>query len=691
MLNFERCSMETINDLSSAYQDMFDNASDAMLLIKNQKFISCNLAALNMLKARSRNQLNEVCPTDISPKLQSGGISSKEKAQQMFEFAAEKGSHKFEWVHRDFNGVDFPVEVSLTEIYLRGDSFIHVVLRDLDEQYHRISNVEIGELVYQNTNDAVMIANASNTIVDVNTAFEMITGYSRLEAIGQQTGFMKSGVHGKNFYKNMWSEIGDKGYWCGEIWDMTKDGKVYPKQVKIHAIKGFANQIVNYVAIFSDSSDKVKHQQELERLAFYDALTGLPNRSLLLKKLNYMVDSPFSGNDSFHIAFVDIDKFKIINDTKGHTFGDAILTKVSEALADSLAANGICGRMSGDEFLIIFNRNVGKSEVQAIVNNVLSRFEQPLEIENIEYYVSLSVGLNQFDSTIQNVKELIAGADVAMYQAKQRAGNNCAWYNTAIGKEFNETHELELDLIKAIQAKEFYPNFQPIIELSTGKIVGCESLARWQRNQTEQVSPAKFIPVAEKLSRFNELSSTLLLKSCQFMAQGITTKGMLLSVNVAANEIADENFFNCFIETINLSGFALNQVQIEITETSLIENFECAKINIEKLKRSGVRIALDDFGAGFSSLTYLNKLALNTIKLDKSLTHNLDNEKNRIIVHSIIDMAHKLDITVVAEGVEEVEQVTCLKDLACDLVQGFYYAKPMSERDFSELPGYLVN
>ena len=175
------------------------------------------------------------------------------------------------------------------------------------------------------------------------------------------------------------------------------------------------------------------------------------------------------------------------------------------------------------------------------------------------------------------------------------------------------------------------------------------------------------------------------------MTKSTATKGMLLSVNVAANEIAHEDFFFSFIETIKLSGFALNQVQVEITETSLIENFECAKLNIEQLKRSGIRIALDDFGAGFSSLTYLNKLALNTIKLDKSLTHNLDNEKNRIIVRSIIEMAHKLDITVVPEGVEEVEQVTCLKDLACDLVQGFYYAKPMSERDFSELPGYLVN
>ncbi|MCH2055394.1 MAG: EAL domain-containing protein [Thalassotalea sp.] len=197
--------------------------------------------------------------------------------------------------------------------------------------------------------------------------------------------------------------------------------------------------------------------------------------------------------------------------------------------------------------------------------------------------------------------------------------------------------------------------------------------------------------MAEKLSRFNDLSSTLLQKSCRFMTKSTATKGMLLSVNVAANEIAHEDFFFSFIETIKLSGFALNQVQVEITETSLIENFECAKLNIEQLKRSGIRIALDDFGAGFSSLTYLNKLALNTIKLDKSLTHNLDNEKNRIIVRSIIEMAHKLDITVVPEGVEEVEQVTCLKDLACDLVQGFYYAKPMSERDFSELPGYLVN
>ena len=683
--------METIDDLSSAYHDMFDNASDAMLLIKDEKFISCNAAALSMLKARSRSQLHQICPTLLSPERQAGGISSKEKAKQMFQRVAEKGSHKFEWVHRDFEGVEFPVEVSLTHINLRGENLIHVVLRDLDEQYHRLSHVEIGELVYQNTNDAIMIADSKNQIIDVNPAFELITGYSRSEAVGRKTGFMKSGVHGKNFYKNMWAELHEKDVWSGEIWDMTKSGKVYPKQVKIHAIKGFANQVVNYVAIFSDSSDKVKHQQELERLAFYDALTGLPNRSLLLKKLNYMVESPFSGNDSFHIAFVDIDKFKIINDTKGHTFGDAILTKVSEALADSLKNSGICGRMSGDEFLIIFNRNVSRDEVEAIVHNVLSRFEQPLAIENIEYYVSLSVGLNQFDVSIHDVKELIAGADVAMYQAKQRVGNNCAWYNTTIGKEFNETHELELDLIKAIKAKEFYPNFQPIIELSTGKVVGCESLARWLRNQTEQVSPAKFIPVAEKLSRFNELSTTLLQKSCRFMTKSLATKGMLLSVNVAANEIADEDFFFSFIETIKLSGFALNQVQVEITETSLIENFECAKLNIEKLKRSGIRIALDDFGAGFSSLTYLNKLALNTIKLDKSLTHNLDNEKNRIIVRSIIDMAHKLDITVVAEGVEEVEQVTCLKDLACDLVQGFYYAKPMSETDFSELPGYLVN
>lgn len=552
-------------------------------------------------------------------------------------------------------------------------------------QLNAASQINFSSFIFNASKEAIMISDAQNVIVDVNQAFEKVTGFSRHEAVGKFTGFMKSGVHSSTFYKKMWQEIIRNDYWQGTIWDKNKNGRLYCKELTIGVVKDAEGNVENYLAIFSDTSEKMKYQRELENLAYYDSLTKLPNRARLLEKLNQMIDQVQVDTTPFHIAFIDIDKFKMINDTRGHSFGDLVLIAAANVIKEKTATLGVCGRVSGDEFLVIFRQGLSKHEVDRVVTDIKTSLEEPLDIDGVEFQISLSAGINSYPDLALDLKDLLSGADVAMYEAKKHSGSKCCWYNADIGNHFQQQNALEIKLTNAVKNNAFDTYFQPIIDLSTGEVYGCESLARWQPDGQDYLSPATFIPIAEKLTIFSELSAQLLQKSCAFIASLPSDFSQCLSVNVSGSEIIKPDFLGDFTSIIESAGLSKSNIQIEITETSFIENFEQAKLAIEALKNQGFKIALDDFGAGFSSLTYLNEFELDTIKLDRSLIKNIGESKNDIIIESIVNMAKRLGISVVAEGVEYVEQRDFLIDLGCDFAQGFFYQKPLTKVDYLKL------
>ncbi|MBU2923719.1 EAL domain-containing protein [Colwellia sp. 1_MG-2023] len=674
-----------LND-TSLYKQLFEQSSDAMLLIKDNHFIACNKASQQMLGWVNTDNIFPISPADISPKTQPCGMRSTEKSKSIIEKAYDNEEHKFDWWHINANKEVFPVEVKLTAIYHNNERFLHVLWRSIPTHYNQYKKLKVAESVQHNTTDAIMITDHKNIIIDVNPAFCKITGYTKKEAIGQNSGFMKSGIQGKSFYQQMWRSINDKGFWRGNIWDKKKSGDYYSKTLSISVIKNENNEIVNFIGLFSDSTALLEYEDTIQKQANFDSLTGFPNRSFLLNLLEDKILTATSENSTFSLAFIDIDNFKIINDTKGHAFGDQIIIKIIQCVRNCIDDKDILGRMSGDEFLIIFDTNQTLTMIKNKIQRIITLSDFAIEIDSNDFFVTLSAGISSFPSDGMDVSTLIANADIAMYHVKQNGGTDYALYNDRLGKTFQENNELEEEFISAINERKIIPYFQAKLDLSSGHIVGCESLARWQRSSGEYVSPEIFIEIAEKKYRINQLSSHLFLTTFKSIASMQLPSNFIISVNVSPMVLLDDNFQSDFINYITSSSLSLNQIEIEITETCLIEDFEKVKNVLSSLRRMGIQIAIDDFGTGFASLNYLTQLEIDTIKIDRTFINLIDtkDKSNRIIVESIISMSHKLGYKVVAEGVETMAQLNILKELHCDFIQGYLLSKPLDHLAFNE-------
>jgi len=673
-------------DNQHLFTQLFEKSSDAMLLMKGNHFIACNAATLQTLGWSDQKNIFPISPADISPKQQPCGMTSSEKSKALIEKTHDNEEHRFEWWHKNSKSEIFPVEVTLTTLYHNEERFILAIWKKIPANYDQYKKLKVAESVHNNTTDAIMITNNKNIIIDVNPAFCKITGYTKKEAIGQNSGFMKSGVQSKNFYQKMWQSINDKGFWQGNIWDKKKSGEYYSKTLNISVIKNKQNEIINFIGLFSDSTVLLNYEDTIQRQANFDSLTDFPNRSFLLKLLEERIVSNDDEHFSFAIAFIDIDNFKVINDTKGHAFGDQIIVKVMQSINNCIDDKDILGRMSGDEFLIVFDANQDLATIKNKIQCIITLSDFAIEINSNDFYVTLSAGLSVYPKDGLDVSTLIANADIAMYHIKQNGGKNYTIYNHLLGKTFQDNNELEEEFVTAINEQKVIPYFQAKLDLSTGNIIGCESLARWQRSNGKYVAPDIFIGIAEKKYRINKLSADLFVKTFQSIAELQLPKSFIISVNVSPMVLLDDNFQKDFIRYIAESGLLLNQIEIEITETCLIEDFEKVKRVLSNLRRIGIQIAIDDFGTGFASLNYLTQLEIDTIKIDKSFISLIDtkDESNRIIVESIIAMAHKLGYKVVAEGVETMAQLNILKTLNCDFIQGYLLSKPLDQLPFSD-------
>lgn len=673
-------------DKQGIFQQLFEQSSDAMLLIKDNNFVTCNEATLQLLGWSDTKNIFPISPADISPKQQPCGMTSSEKAKALLKKAYDDEVHKFEWWHINSKSEIFPVEVTLRTIYHNKERFVHVIWKNIPANYDQYKKLKVAESVHNNTTDAIMITDNKNIIIDVNPAFCKITGYTKKEAIGQNSGFMKSGIQGKSFYQQMWQSINDKGFWRGNIWDKKKSGDYYSKTLNISVIKNENNEVVNFIGLFSDSTALLEYEDTIQKQANFDSLTGFPNRSFLLNLLEDKILTATSENSTFSLAFIDIDNFKIINDTKGHAFGDQIIIKIMQCVRNCIDDKDILGRMSGDEFLIIFDTNQTLTMIENKIQRIITLSDFAIEINSNDFFVTLSAGISSFPSDGIDVSTLIANADIAMYHVKQNGGTDYALYNDRLGKTFQENNELEEEFVSAINERKITPYFQAKLDLSSGNIIGCESLARWQRSSGEYVSPEIFIEIAEKKYRINQLSSHLFLATFKSIASMQLPSNFITSVNVSPMVLLDDNFQSDFINYITSSGLLLNQVEIEITETCLIEDFEKVKKVLSSLRRMGIQIAIDDFGTGFASLNYLTQLEIDTIKIDRTFINLIDtkDKSNRIIVESIISMSHKLGYKVVAEGVETMAQLNILKELHCDFIQGYLLSKPLEHLSFSE-------
>ncbi|SCA54888.1 putative Diguanylate cyclase [Candidatus Terasakiella magnetica] len=551
--------------------------------------------------------------------------------------------------------------------------------QDVTQRRHAEGSLRLSSTVFENTAEGIMITDEKGNIIDVNTAFTDITGYSREDVMGQNPRIMKSGRHSQEFYEAMWGDLHNKGIWRGEIWDKRKSGEEYPKWVSISACKNDSGRLTHYVAVFSDITDKKEDEHKLEQLAHFDHLTGLPNRVLFQDRLQTALARSRRDKEHMAILFVDLDRFKQINDSLGHRVGDLLLVEVSKRLLYSIREIDTVARLSGDEFTVILTDIASVDAVELIASRIVQSLGAPYFFEGHELFVSASVGISLYPMDGETTTDLLRNADVAMYHAKEKGRNNYQFFDVRMNEHAQSQLSMANKLRIALNRNVIHPHYQLKVDIRTGKPIGLEALARWNDENGKPVSPAKFIPIAEEHGLIARVGSSILQQVCVQirMWQDMNFEFGSVAFNLSAQQFRDPNLLSDIREAIEDNKIDPKHLEVEVTENTMMDDVEDAIQILSNLKDMGLKISIDDFGTGYSSLSYLKRFPVDTLKIDRSFINELTlDSDDAAIVSAIVSMAQKLGVSIVAEGVENIEQSQYLKEIGCYHVQGYLYAKP---------------
>lgn len=534
--------------------------------------------------------------------------------------------------------------------------------------------------VYENMIYAISVTDSRNKIQLINPAFTELTGYGEDDVIGKNPSILSSGLHEKHFYKEMWRSLNEKGVWRGEIWNKRKDGALFLEEITIKVIKNSNGKIKNYVSIFIDITERKKLEEKLKFQAYHDDLTKLSNRKYFNYELNQVIQGARSKDKLCAVILLDLDHFKEVNDTLGHSVGDELLIAAANRLKERLKNKGVVTRYGGDEFAIILYNLQNKFECISIMNRIMDSFSKPFTLHELELYSTPSVGISLYPNDGDDGETLVKYADSAMYHAKQEGKNTYKFFQKSYMKKSIERLILASDLRKAIENNELLLYYQPKFSCKTEKVNGFEALIRWEHPKQGMVSPNCFIPLAEETGMILHIDQWVLYQAClqlkEWQAQGF--KPVKIAVNLSMLQFQQKNFLNIVRSILKETGIDPSYLEIELTERVIMDDPEVALKNIKRLKALGVQISMDDFGIHYSSLSYLKLLPLDRLKIDRSFLQDLLTSKDdQTIVKAMIQLAHNLDLTVVAEGVETIEQYNFLKANHCDEVQGYYFDKPL--------------
>ncbi|MFY3792903.1 putative bifunctional diguanylate cyclase/phosphodiesterase [Ureibacillus sp. MALMAid1270] len=541
---------------------------------------------------------------------------------------------------------------------------------------------EVVKVILENVSQGIMITDHQLKIVAVNPAFEFVTGYNLEEVKGKTPKILQSGIHDKKFYIEMWENLKKHGIWRGEIWNRRKTGDVYPEHLTITEIKDQNGNITNFCGIFTDLSERKMVENELERRALTDALTEVYNRFAFLERMNNLLESSKKvSHKVFHaVFFLDLDRFKQVNDTLGHSIGDQLLVEVAKRLKGLLKNKDILARYGGDEFVITLTNITHPREAAHFAETIIRILEEPINIHGHEIYISTSIGVSIFPNDGKTTDELIHRADKAMYYSKNTRQNGYSFYFDDLSNDSRRLLKLDSELRKAIENKDFELYYQPKVCLKTNEIKGIEALVRWNNEQFGYVSPAEFIPIAEETGLIIPMSEIILEKACEDL-RTLRLAGfsnILMSINISSIHFHQNSFLQSIKEILERNNTSAHNFEIEVTERTIMNNDSETINKLVRLKQLGFKISIDDFGTGYSSLSYLVRFPLDYLKIDRSFIQHLGSlDEKQAIVDAIIQMAHRLNVEVVAEGVESVQQVKKLREYGCDYIQGYYYSKPL--------------
>ncbi len=587
-----------------------------------------------------------------------------------------------------FGSFDYYTAVNSYNIifsYFREQDAFYLFFQDISERKENEYQMLMSESVFNNTLEGIAITDPAGHIKRVNPAFCRITGYSMDEVLGQNPRILKSDRHAPEFYKNMWDSIIHEGAWSGEIWNRRKNGEAYPEWLTINSIFDEKGHLLHYVSLFRDISDIKESEERLRHQAYHDALTGLPNRLLFMDRLEQAIRQAERGKESLAVMFLDMDNFKTINDSKGHSVGDFFLERIAERLRHSCRQEDTVARLGGDEFTILLPSMQDNRSIVEIVQRVQEVTRQPMTVQDMEIIPSVSIGVTFYPQDGDTMELLMKNADMAMYKAKQSGKGGYSFYNSRMDEQFQKRLDMENRLRRALENDEISLVYQPKVSSVTGSVLGAEALVRWKNPDLGVIPPSEFIPLAEESGFILELGDWVLEHALMDM-KDFQQSGLMdfeMAVNLSARQFRDSSLTDRIESILGRTGVSRQQVNLEITENIAMEHSDESIAILERLYDLGLKISIDDFGTGYSSYSYLKKFRTHTLKIDKTFVDELPGEtKTSAIMKNMIDLGHTLNMEVVAEGVEEESQFLHLKELGCDIIQGYYFSKPLTREDF---------
>lgn len=553
---------------------------------------------------------------------------------------------------------------------------------------HSQENLHLARQVINASRDGIMVTDARGIIQSINPAFTRITGYSAEESIGNTPALLRSGRHDAEFYSAMWQAVETKGYWAGEVWNRRKNGEIYPEWLSISAIRNDKGEITKLAAILSDITERKKSEEQIKNLAYYDMLTGLPNRRLFSDRLNMSIANAHRHDHQLAVVFIDLDLFKRINDTLGHSVGDKLLLEVAKRISGQLREGDTAARMGGDEFTLLLQEIDDADCAVAIAHRVIGALSEPINVDNSTLYVTASLGISIYPYDGRDSETLVRNADTAMYRAKDEGRNSYQLYTATMNKSSLAHLEMENNLRKALNLKEFTLHYQAKICADSGRITGTEALIRWQHANLGYISPALFIPLAENIGIIPELGDWVLgtaIRQCrEWVDMGIDDFHM--AVNVSARQLTQSGFSQRVISLLQEAELEPRFLELELTESAIMERPDEVVPMLTALKSRGIRISIDDFGTGYSNFGYLKRLPISKLKIDLSFIRDVPaNSDDSELVTAMIAMAHKLNLSVTAEGVENRQQAVFLRQQLCDELQGYFISRPVAAEAIRKL------
>jgi len=545
--------------------------------------------------------------------------------------------------------------------------------------------------VFESTREGVVITDLTPRILTVNRAYSEITGYAEAEVLGRNPSLLKSGRQDEAFYQALWANIRETGHWQGEIWNRRKNGEIFPQLLTISTVYDGEGLPSHYVGVMTDISQLKQSEARLEHLAHYDPLTDLPNRLLLQSRLEHALEHAERHQQQIAVLFLDLDRFKNVNDSLGHPVGDELLEALARRLSERLREDDTLGRLGGDEFLVLLE-NLGRAEEAAgVAQTLLQLLDQPFSLPSgHEVYVGASIGISLYPDDGATVTELIKNADVAMFQSKEQGRNTASFYTPTLTVAANERLDMESRLRRALANGEFVLHYQPQLDAQSGALIGCEVLVRWNSPDEGMISPLRFIPLAEETGLIVPLGEWVLRTACA-QAKAWLEAGMpplLMAVNLSGRQLQQRDIVQRVAAVLEETGLPADHLKLELTESMIMGRGEQAVELLHALKALGLYLSIDDFGTGYSSLAYLKRFPIDELKIDQGFVRDIPHDLNDTeIAAAIIAMARNLNLKVMAEGVETPEQLDFLRRQGCHAYQGYLFSRPVPADQFARMLG----